>query len=55
MHQNKHDPKVSETNSEVTSLKQQHRTDIWKEHLNKQWYHNQHTHTHHGNPTCARQ
>ena len=33
-------------NTEITnSLIQQHKTAIWKEHLNKEWDHNQSTHT----------
>ena len=35
MHQ-KHYPKLSAMNLEITSLIQ-HKTDIWREHLKKQW------------------
>ena len=38
---NKHNLKLT---SEITSLIQQHRADIRREHLNKQWDHKQNVH-----------
>ena len=39
---NKYDPKLDKK-SEITSLVQQ-KTYIWRQHLNKQWDHEQNTH-----------
>ena len=39
------DPSISELNSEITSLIQTHKSDIWREHLNTHWDRKYNTHT----------
>ena len=43
--QNTSDPSISELNSEITSLIQTHKSDIWREHLYTHWVHKHNTHT----------
>ena len=43
--QNAFDPSISELNSEITSLIQTHKSDIWREHLDTHWDHKHNTHT----------
>ena len=43
--QNASDPSISEVISEITSLIQTYKTDIWREHLDTHWDHKHITHT----------
>ena len=43
--QNASDPSISELNSEITSLIQTHKSDIWREHLDTHWDHKHNTHS----------
>ena len=43
--QNASDPSISELNSEITSLIQTPKYDIWREHLDTHWDHKHNTHT----------
>ena len=43
--QNASDPSISELNSEITSLIQIHKSEIWREHLDTHWDHKHNTHT----------
>ena len=39
------DPTLKDLNLEITTLIQEHKTNLWREHLNKHWDHKHNTHT----------
>ena len=41
----KRDPSISELNSEITSIIQTQKSDMWREHLQPHWDHKRNTHT----------
>ena len=43
--QNASDPSISELNTEITSLIQTHKSDIWRKHIDTHWDLKHNTHT----------